>query len=203
MSSSVTPDERDKHQDRIEEQIRTHLAKDYPLILWHYTNGNALIDIIRDGKLFSTQVSRVNDTTECAYSINMLREAFKKARHKNASCKDVIFLLDYIDSNISADTTTSEWFITCFSEKCDDLSQWRAYGNGENGYSIGFCGPKIAPIALGEDSLLVPVNYCQKTHTMICDAVAQATIQFFLTGWYARQRSGVDIEEWATSFLSV
>lgn len=32
----------------------------------------------------------------------------------------------------------SMYFVTCFSEEEDDLSQWRAYCGGENGYAIGF-----------------------------------------------------------------
>ena len=30
------------------------------------------------------------------------------------------------------------WFVACFTEDGDDLSQWRGYGGGEGGYLIEF-----------------------------------------------------------------
>jgi hypothetical protein len=49
--------------------------------------------------------------------------------------------------------------------------------------------------------LLAPVHYDQSTHIHITDAVADATIHFFLQGWQAKHTT-VSIEQWALSFLT-
>ena len=178
MSDTVTSADRNRYRSFVHSQIQL-IGKAPPAILSHYTNGNALIEIIKTGRLFSTQISCVNDTTEYSYSVNMLHTAFKRVRPSVAGQPDAVFLLDYIDNNISTGTSTSEWFVTCFTQNRDDLSQWRAYGNGENGYSLGFnCGGITANI-MHNKCLLAPVQYDPAIHTRITDAVAHATLQFF------------------------
>jgi hypothetical protein len=130
----------------------------------------------------------------------MLHDAFK--RRRPTAVGDTLFLLDYIDKNISSDASISEWFITCFSENRDDLSQWRAYGDGENGYSIGFNSSGMMTDIMRNNCVLAPVQYDQTIHTRIVERVADATLQFFLQGWQTRRSSGITIDEWALSFLT-
>jgi hypothetical protein len=54
MSATVTPADSSDYLAFVESQIR-QLGKTPPTVLWHYTNGNALIKIIETGSLFSTQ----------------------------------------------------------------------------------------------------------------------------------------------------
>lgn len=201
MKDPVTPADRQQYRAFVESQIQT-LGKPPPTPLWHYTSGEALIKIIEGGKLFSTQIACVNDMTEYRYSVELLHEAFKRLRPRFVSRPDAKFLLDYIDANISTDTSTSEWFVTCFSSNRDDLSQWRAYGDGENGYAIGFDVPTMMVSIVSNQCLLVPVHYDQSTHIRITDAVADATVRFFLQGWQAKQSSNLSIEQWTQSFLT-
>jgi hypothetical protein len=42
----------------------------YDEIVWHYTTGESLIEIIRTGSLFATQVACLNDTTELRYAVS-------------------------------------------------------------------------------------------------------------------------------------
>ena len=42
--------------------------------LYHYTTGTALIQIVKSGELWSTQLSCLNDVTELRYPIEQLRE---------------------------------------------------------------------------------------------------------------------------------
>jgi Protein of unknown function (DUF2971) len=201
MNDPVTPADRQQYRDFVESQIRT-LGKPPPTPLWHYTGGEALIKIIESGKLFSTQIACVNDMTEYRYSVELLHEAFKRLRPRFVNQPEAKFLLDYIDENISTDTSTSEWFITCFSSNRDDLSQWRAYGDGENSYAIGFDVPAMIFSIVSNECLLAPVHYDQSTHIRITDSVADATIRFFLQGWQAKQSSTLSIDQWTQSFLN-
>jgi len=198
MSATVTSAERSQYRGFVENQIQL-LAKPSPAILWHYTTGDGLIKIIQTGSLFSTQISCANDTSEFSYARDNILAAFKRKRSTIGN-QDAFALLNYIDAYSFPDTSTSEWFITCFSENRDDLSQWRAYGSGENGYSIGFNISAMMPKIISNKCSLVPVHYDLTTHTRLADAVAHATLQFFVQGWESRRSSGITMDQWALSF---
>jgi len=51
------------------------------------------------------------------------------------------------------------YFVTCFSAKENSLNQWRAYGRGEGGFSIGFDAAKLDQKILKLNGILSPVNY--------------------------------------------
>jgi hypothetical protein len=106
--------------------------------LYHYTTGNGLIEIIKSGELWATQVACLNDSSELLYPIELLRAKVCKAS-KSPISLEVGFLLKQIEEGLSAQTIDTEGrFLSCFSEDGDDLSQWRAYGGGEGGYAIEF-----------------------------------------------------------------
>jgi Protein of unknown function (DUF2971) len=67
-------------------------------------------------------------------------------------------------------------FVTCFSEDRDDLSQWRGYGTGENGYAIGFKASDLWGIL---NTVLVRINYDSGLHAMLAARVVDAMLEFF------------------------
>ena len=73
----------------------------------------------------------------------------------------------------------SPFFVTCFSQMEDDLSQWRSYSGGENGYALGFSAGALFGVP---NSWLVRVNYEKGLHEKLASAVAEATIRFFKEG---------------------
>jgi hypothetical protein len=198
MSDAVTPTEDAAYWSFVFNLIRQRLSGTPPDTLWHYTDGGALIEITKSGSLFATQIACVNDTTEFRYSIELLRDAF--VRHRpSATSPSEIALLDYVVANISTDTVTSEWFVTCFSTRKDDLSQWRAYSGGENGCAIGFDARALLPsLRQPANYYLGPVNYDASVHAQIVDVVAAATVRFFLQGLGAPGRTPAG---WMQSFL--
>ena len=44
-------------------------------MLWHYTNGSALISILDSMTIYSTQISCLNDATELRYGSALFQEA--------------------------------------------------------------------------------------------------------------------------------
>ena len=96
--------------------------------LYHYTTGNGLIEILKSGELWSTQVACLNDSSEL---LNPIEWLYAKVREKLTSptSSEVEFLLKQIDRGLSEPKIATEGrFLACFSEDGDDLSQWRAYG---------------------------------------------------------------------------
>jgi hypothetical protein len=52
----------------------------------------------------------------------------------------------YVDEMLVEHGAETSWFyVFCMSEAEDNLSQWRAYGEGENGVSIGLDGRRLQP----------------------------------------------------------
>jgi hypothetical protein len=104
-------------------------------VLWHYTSGDGLVGIIETGKLWTTQVSCVNDSTELRYGISLVRDALTLRCVASATTDERVFY-NILSNNLEIGAApTNEWFIGSLSEDGDDLSQWRAYGGGEGGYS--------------------------------------------------------------------
>jgi hypothetical protein len=91
-------------------------------------------------------------------------------------------------------------FVSCFSEVGNDLSQWRAYGGGENGFAIGFDPRMLAyTAAVNHHSPLVPVLYDRNKQQALGRKVATATIRFFLDG--LKKDRAATRELWAREFL--
>jgi hypothetical protein len=171
-------------------------------IVWHYTTGDALLAIVETGILYATQVSCLNDSTEIQYGARLLRDAFSNIQPDGVEEKR---LLDRINKTTVEDPAPSSnlpspWFVTCFSKEKDDLSQWRAYSWGENGYAIAF----LASGFLRPGSLVARVNYDKEQHKQVAKNVASATVSFFKEGLCAHptaEAGTTAIDAWLTEYL--
>jgi hypothetical protein len=202
---AISPEEVQKYFAFIEEQAKFLKALDVnnQEVLWHYTTGDALISIIMSGALYATQVSCLNDSTEIQYGVKLLRDAFLDVK---ADDTDESYLLDRIikatrEAQALPTNLPSVWFVTCFSKEKDDLSQWRAYSGGENGYAIAFLAAGLFGRANG---IVARVNYSQDEQREVAMRVARATLEFFKEGLHARATGEIDDaskEAWAIEFL--
>ena len=59
------------------------------------------------------------------------------------------------------------------------LSQWRAYGGGEGGYSIGFDGSKLAELGNPNQVYLYSVDYNENTQNVLLDDVIKWLIGLY------------------------
>ena len=74
----ITPDEeRDYNQ-----AITALLPKPRQIsgLLWHYTSGQALIDILKDKSLWATHISCLNDSSEFRHALGKLRPNWPPGR---------------------------------------------------------------------------------------------------------------------------
>jgi hypothetical protein len=166
--------------------------------LYHYTTGNGLIEIIRSGELWSTQVACLNDSLELLYPSKLLND---KVRAKSASAisAEVDFLLKQIDHGIADPAIDTEgWFVACFSEDGDDLSQWRAYGGGEGGYAIEFDSEYIR-LLQNPTMVLGKVEYNAERQDLFIENLLNNCIMFYLDG--LRKRRSPSSEQWTSEFL--
>jgi len=169
--------------------------------LWHYTSGAGLLGIIDSMSIYSTQISCLNDTSEFRYSSGLFREALASLRGKFATNLTALAFLDaavgYFAENpdYPAQARASQ-FVACFSEEENDLSQWRAYGGGENGYAICFRAGDLWGCEL---SMVARISYDENLHRELAKKAAEATIQFFLEG--LAKFSPPDRVKWGDEFL--
>ncbi len=148
-------------------------------MLWHYTNGAALISILNSNEIYSTQISCLNDSTELKYGSRLFHTALNDLRTETGNDELSKKLLDgatrHFEENLGY-SPASFHFVSCFSEEKDDLSQWRAYGGGENGYAIGFLAADLCGIP---NSMLVRVNYDSELHQALAKKAAMEMVRFF------------------------
>ena len=151
-------------------------------LVWHYTGGDGLLGILRTRSLFATQLACVNDLTESRYAATMLRSALEK---RAAAFVDgpAHTLLQYYASVIDEqeeDTPNHAYnrnYVTSFSMLRDDLSQWRAYGGGENGYALGFSPLDFLGL---ESTILGSVNYQPEEHISLASEIAEVFERLFV-----------------------
>ncbi len=178
-----------------------HVAAFCPRVpppLFHYATGSTLIEMIRSGEMWSTQLGCLNDASELVYSIELLHA---KAREQLAAAivPEVKFLLEHIVSGLSASSILTEGrFVACFSEDGDDLSQWRGYAGGEGGYALEFDSQRLRNLT---DPVIIlgKVEYDSQKHDAFMDDVLRAVIQFFRDG--LQNNRAPSIEEWTEEFL--
>jgi Protein of unknown function (DUF2971) len=174
--------------------------------LYHYTTGETLVRILESQELWCTQISCLNDTTEFTYAVEELQ---KRVRARIAEEHDSTLnpLLAGLDQYLSApNAETASLFVTCFSERGDDLSQWRAYARGEGGYAIQFDPGRLIMSSISGDSaeqmqieqMLMRVEYDPKQHDAFLTDILKQGEKFFST---LEGASKATPEEWVAEFV--
>ena len=179
------------------------LAIDPEAMVWHYTSGVGLLGIVSSQSIYATHVSCLSDSSEIRYASLIFREALGRlASRQSAGSEESVFIaaaLKYFaEDPTSPNHVALPNFVACFSEIRDDLSQWRAYAGGENGYAIGFRAKHLYRV---KTCLLARVTYYnEKEHQVIIDEVAEATVRFFREG-LLKYGAGAETQ-WTEDFLN-
>jgi hypothetical protein len=173
-----------------------------PAVPWDYPTGANLISIIEKGELWSTQIACLNDFTELSYATELYRAAVAQRVYAATSVLERRCGEEVLRRLVTDERRSNQVFVTCFSAYGDDLSQWRAYAGGENGYVLGFDTQSLLRIAESEHSShLCPVVYDEGVQLDFVTFVANETFRFFMEG-LARNRT-TRPDEWAGDFIPV
>lgn len=119
-----------------------------PKIIYHYCSVEVLKSILCNKSIWLSDSYKTNDSSEIYWllsnSIDIFHNVFKEyaEKYKPEMLENLDVYLYILDKSIKSykipNATKIKRFITCFSEKGDLLSQWRAYGDDGFGVSIGF-----------------------------------------------------------------
>lgn len=126
--------------------------------VYHYTSMSALMGIVTHGKLWCTSLGCLNDTKEWSHAFSTaIVDAKEFMENKTPIVSDCDldrqekWLAGFVrecERFEKIDPVGLTYFVASFSEKGDDLSQWRAYGSG-GGACIGFSRQRIEELTDG------------------------------------------------------
>lgn len=102
-------------------------------LVWHYTDGNALISIITKNELWASSAAFMNDMDELLSGNKELRKYFDEQKdHLDGEIADVL------DLHIPKEgTRTKDAFVLSGSTDHDSLTLWRNYGRHQVSFAVG------------------------------------------------------------------
>ncbi|MDQ2922611.1 MAG: DUF2971 domain-containing protein [Acidobacteriota bacterium] len=144
-------------------------SKNYPGLLYHYTNAAGLLGIVEHNKIWATHINFLNDASELIYARRLVEEALK---HEEEQAKSAIAREFFRRAATCFDVSqTMDVFVSCFCEEGDLLSQWRGYAQAGEGYSIGVDGNQFGLIGGGRNFFFGPVEYDREAQERIVGVV--------------------------------
>jgi len=106
--------------------------------LYHYTDEAGLKGILRSGKLWLTEISRLNDPSELNHGFEVGIGVLKAAvMNGSPYCKKFADLIEAFYKQMGI-RDSAQFFVGSFSWHREDLCQWRAYGDDGRGYALEF-----------------------------------------------------------------
>jgi Protein of unknown function (DUF2971) len=124
--------------------MNSHLGdRVLPEILYHYTSQTGLKGMLNKKAIWASKIHYLNDSKEFAPALDLARCELTERIKASTSPVDrsrLELLRDTIDTTYTIEYTIEgvNTCVCCFSELEDDLSQWRGYGGGSAGFSVGF-----------------------------------------------------------------
>jgi hypothetical protein len=132
-------------------------------VVYHYTDGYGLAGILDSASLWCTHIAYLNDSLEYKFAkglyqsllIKMTEDTTRSEIHRKIASK----ALDYFEDRLKSESPFEKQqhiFLSSFSTKPDDLSQWRGYSGAGPRFTIGFRTEQLIRLT---DMRLEPVRY--------------------------------------------
>jgi hypothetical protein len=159
--------------DALDKYIRERPAA----CIYHYTGAAGMIGIVQSGHLWATDYRHLNDRKEYQIGARLLRDELRANRLSEQQRRGFETLVS---------DTQRECFVLSFSESADQLSQWRAYCPGGNGYALGF-EQKNALFASAQQHTfnLIRCEYNHREQRKLC----RYLVESFMEGMASRRES--------------
>jgi hypothetical protein len=154
-----------------------------PTPLYHYTSQHGLLGIIQNRVIWATNLLFLNDTMEFKYAVQMLQKRIENLK-KELDQEEYEYLDDTSQTFTRFDNSFFQKYsgiYTCsFSERGDQLSQWRGYCPDGSGFSIGFDFNYLLEFTLNEQNfVLVQCEYDVKKQEELIDKFLNRVIDYF------------------------
>lgn len=114
-------------------KTKTTNYNELPDTIYHYCDVETFMNIVKSKSIWMSHHSSMNDYSESSWFYNLLIEKANEIVSKDKSKLELLKkFIEHFFINIK------DYFLACFSENGDSLSQWRAYADDGKGVSIGF-----------------------------------------------------------------
>jgi hypothetical protein len=152
--------------------VREILERQPPPILYHYTTAAGLLGILKSKEIWATHTQYLNDAREFRHAVSLVKTELEAMLEGARTSLETAFLKEMQEA-VSDSLEGINVCVCSFSEVGDQLSQWRAYGGGAGGFSIGFLGRAIKAATEREHSWLVPCLYDEEPQRVLVQNLLQ------------------------------
>jgi hypothetical protein len=129
-----------------------------PRRLYHYTDFAGLTGIIENHAIWATEIGQLNDSTEIAYSREMLARLADDLSVDSAT-EYALYLVRQAATAMASIPTAPRMFVASLTDDGDNLSQWRGYASQGRGFALGFDRDNLESGSLAQGFTMVPVIY--------------------------------------------
>lgn len=140
------------------------------MTVYHYCSIDTFTNIISGNNIRLSDITKSNDSMEILWITNFIKdifdEEFEKEKHNTLyfgrEYEKSVFneLVErYSVEFFEEDIRLYSYFVCCFSENGDLLSQWRGYADDANGLSIGFDSHILSRLGLPSEDDFISDNY--------------------------------------------
>lgn len=98
--------------------------------VYHYTSAQGLLGIVRNGELWASESTSLNDLAEIRQGWNFVRDWVRD------SADDRVRHLGWLISEESSPQGMTTTYVLSASSEPDDANQWRLYADGGYGYAV-------------------------------------------------------------------
>lgn len=152
--------------------IEDLLAEKPPGYIYHYASNEGFLGITQTKTLWASKLHYLNDSTEFAYAIGLIRENLdNRLKHEHGPWNEFYGLV--LERMRSIENV--HIFVACFSEVGDLLSQWRGYCPNSIGYSIAFDPAQLQDCMLRQQFRLLRCVYDEtQQHAIVKELIDSA-----------------------------
>ncbi|MFM0133340.1 DUF2971 domain-containing protein [Paraburkholderia sediminicola] len=144
--------------------------------LYHYTTAEGFQSILSGRSFWATHISHLNDSSELEYGRDLfaMRLSVLKDKWEN---EFVSRFADRMKEQLDfPGGLLFQAYVVCFCTNGNLLSQWRGYGSGGGGYSIGVSPHKKTDAQLGGDAFMLDEYGKVHLRQVIYDPVEQVAL---------------------------
>jgi hypothetical protein len=172
--------------------VNEHISKQIPETLWHYTTFTGFQGIFNSKKIWATEYRFLNDQEEFNHAKLLAQELVAEEPEFTGVCfparETIRSAVDIAFNTGPLHEERLRIMVASFSEKGDQLSQWRGYAGDSTGVSIGLDLRGLRPPAeIGTTVTFAPCVYKEKDKRTLLKAV------------FAQSRNG--LQEWWDSVV--
>ena len=156
------------------------LSSTPPKKLYHYTNSQGILGIMKSKTIWATEVRFLNDSKEMEQAKEYVQLHASNLRTNQQSAQfssDEKELLQLLEDG--AKELRLFVCVVSFSEEGDQLSQWRACTKGEDGCSLGVSSGLLSKCAKNSGFLFGPCIYDHKDSYIMAGEIVMNLVRTY------------------------